>query len=168
MGFMDKFSKMIGGNKAPKIETVKGPSLTLKENGIDPAGLKFSFHKDGSIEVAGNADSQSDCDRICKVLEEMPNISSVKNSLTVGAPAPAPAPASEAEAEVATEENVAAEAEPKGRTYTVQSGDTLWAISNKMYGSGGKYMKIFDANTGLLESPDKIHPGQELVIPNLD
>ena len=51
MGFMDKFSKMIGGNKPSKIETVKGPSLTLKENGIDPAGLKFSFHKDGSIEV---------------------------------------------------------------------------------------------------------------------
>ena len=162
MGFMDKFSKMIGGNKAPKIETVKGPSLTLKENGIDPAGLTFSFHKDGSIEVAGSAGSQSDCDRICKVLGDMPNISSVKNSLTVGAPEP------EAETEVAAEETVAAETEPKGRTYTVKSGDTLWAISNKMYGNGGKYMKIFDANTSLLESPDKIHPGQELVIPDLD
>jgi nucleoid-associated protein YgaU len=161
MGFMDKFSKMIGGNKPSKIETVKGPSLTLKENGIDPAGLKFSFHKDGSIEVAGSADSQFDCDRICKVLGEMPNISSVKNSLTVGAPEP------EAQPEAAAEETVAAETEPKGRTYTVQSGDTLWEISNKMYGNGGKYMKIFDANTSLLESPDKIHPGQELVIPDL-
>lgn len=162
MGLMDKFSKMIGGNKPSKIETVKGPSLTLKENGIDPAGLKFSFHKDGSIEVKGNVASQPDCDRICKVLEEMPNISSVKNSLTVGAPV------LEAEAEVAAEEAVTAEVDENGRTYTVQSGDTLWAISNKMYGAGGKYMKIFEANKSLLESPDKIHPGQELVIPNLD
>jgi nucleoid-associated protein YgaU len=54
-----------------------------------------------------------------------------------------------------------------GRTYTVQSGDTLWKIADEMYGDGSKYTKIFDANTSLLEHPDRIFPGQELHIPDL-
>jgi nucleoid-associated protein YgaU len=53
------------------------------------------------------------------------------------------------------------------REYTVQSGDTLWKISLDMYGDGSKYMNIFEANTGLLESPDQIFPGQVLIIPEL-
>jgi nucleoid-associated protein YgaU len=53
------------------------------------------------------------------------------------------------------------------REYTVQSGDTLWKISLDMYGDGARYMNIFEANTGLLESPDQIFPGQVLVIPEL-
>ena len=52
-------------------------------------------------------------------------------------------------------------------TYTVQSGDTLWKISEQVYGDGSSYMKIFEANTGLLENPDQIFPGQELTIPRL-
>ena len=52
-------------------------------------------------------------------------------------------------------------------TYTVQSGDTLWKISEQVYGDGSSYMKIFEANTDLLENPDQIFPGQELTIPRL-
>ena len=52
--------------------------------------------------------------------------------------------------------------------YTVQSGDTLWNIAESAYGDGSKYLKIFDANTDLLEQPDQIFPGQKLLIPNLD
>lgn len=51
--------------------------------------------------------------------------------------------------------------------YTVQSGDTLWKISLEVYGDGSKYMEIFQANTGLLKSPDQVFPGQVLVIPEL-
>jgi len=53
-------------------------------------------------------------------------------------------------------------------TYTVQSGDTLWKIAEQVYGDGSSYMKIFEANTGLLENPDQIFPGQELLIPQLN
>jgi nucleoid-associated protein YgaU len=58
-------------------------------------------------------------------------------------------------------------AESAAQTYTVQSGDTLWKISEKIYGNGSSYMKIFEANTGLLEDPDRILPGQKLTIPKL-
>jgi phage tail protein X len=169
MGFMDKFSKILGGDKPSPADTVKGPSATLREHGIDPSSLKFSFNQDGSVGVSGPVRDQAECDRICQVIKDMPNVKGVKNNLVVGAPEPAADPEPEAAvveseaADTATIENT-----NQGRTYTVQPGDTLWAIAAKMYGSGGKYMKIFEANKGVLDNPDKIFPGQELVIPDLE
>ena len=55
--------------------------------------------------------------------------------------------------------------EAASETYTVQSGDTLWRISEEVYGDGSHYMKIFEANTGIMESPEHTLPGQELKIP---
>jgi nucleoid-associated protein YgaU len=50
-------------------------------------------------------------------------------------------------------------------TYTVQSGDTLSAISKRLLGSANAYMDIFNANRDQLSDPDKIKPGQVLKIP---
>jgi len=55
--------------------------------------------------------------------------------------------------------------EPESKFYTVASGDTLGKISASFYGSAGQYMKIFEANTDILEDPNKIYPGQTLRIP---
>ena len=54
---------------------------------------------------------------------------------------------------------------PAARTYTVQGGDSLSKISKQFYGDANKYIKIFEANKDKLADPDKIKPGQELVIP---
>lgn len=51
--------------------------------------------------------------------------------------------------------------------HTVKSGDTLGKIAKMYYDDSSKYMAIFNANTNILKNPDLIHPGQELVIPNL-
>ncbi len=51
------------------------------------------------------------------------------------------------------------------RTYTVQSGDTLSKIARQFYGNPNDYMKIFNANRDQLQDPNKIQPGQQLVIP---
>ena len=53
--------------------------------------------------------------------------------------------------------------EPAARTYTVESGDTLWAIAERFYGDGGKYQMIADASG--ISNPDLIQPGQVLTIP---
>lgn len=61
-------------------------------------------------------------------------------------------------------------ADPAGKEpvfHTVEKGDTLWAISEKAYGNGSKYQKIFEANEPMLAHPDKIYPGQVLRIPDL-
>ncbi len=172
MGFMDKFSKVLGGGKSTATETVKGPSATLRDHGIDPSNLKFSFNPDGSVTVAGHARDQSECDRICQVVGGIPGVKGVNNDMIIGAPEPVTEPEAKPEAkpEPKASETPAAnpQGEKPGRTYTVQSGDTLWAIAQEMYGSGGKYMKIFEANTTILKNPDKIRPGQVLVIPDLE
>jgi nucleoid-associated protein YgaU len=57
------------------------------------------------------------------------------------------------------------DATTSANTYTVQSGDTLSGISKRFYGDAHQYMKIFEANKDQLKDPDKIQPGQKLVIP---
>lgn len=49
--------------------------------------------------------------------------------------------------------------------YTIESGDTLWAIADKFLGNGAKYTEIFEANREVIEDPDKIFPGQKIRIP---
>lgn len=47
----------------------------------------------------------------------------------------------------------------------VQSGDTLWGIAEKAYGSGARYTEIFEANREVIVDPDLIFPGQKIRIP---
>ena len=49
-----------------------------------------------------------------------------------------------------------------GSTYTVQAGDSLSKIGTRL---GVSWKEIFEANRDKLDDPDKIHPGQELTIP---
>lgn len=51
------------------------------------------------------------------------------------------------------------------RTHTVQSGDTLTAISNAFYGNGGQVSVIQRANAHIISDPNLIFPGQVLRIP---
>ncbi|BBZ43185.1 lectin [Mycobacterium parmense] len=75
----------------------------------------------------------------------------------------APEPAAEPAADVAPEAAAEPEPEPAARTYTVESGDSLWAIAERFYGDGGKYQVIADASG--IADPDLIQPGQVLTIP---
>ncbi len=85
------------------------------------------------------------------------------------APEPAPEPevaAEPAAAEVAPApepEPAPAPEPPAARTYTVQSGDTLWAIAEQFYGDGNRYPEIAGASG--IDNPDLIQPGQLLTIP---
>jgi hypothetical protein len=79
------------------------------------------------------------------------------------APAPEVAPAAVEEPAPVPEPAPAPPPPPAPRTYTVVSGDTLWAISERFYGDGNKYQVIADASG--VSNPDLIHPGQVLTIP---
>lgn len=52
---------------------------------------------------------------------------------------------------------------PAAQTYTVEPGDTLWAISERFYGDGNRYSEIAAASG--IANPDLINAGQVLTIP---
>lgn len=57
-------------------------------------------------------------------------------------------------------------AKAKAKTYTVKKGDSLSAISRKMYGDASKWKKIYEANKGVIgKNPNLIYPGQKYTIP---
>lgn len=43
----------------------------------------------------------------------------------------------------------------QGKSYTIKSGDTLWAISLKFYGTGTKWKTIYNANKDIIEKTAK-------------
>ncbi|WP_284445723.1 transglycosylase family protein [Curtobacterium citreum] len=51
-----------------------------------------------------------------------------------------------------------------GKTYTIQSGDTLDTIATKLNIDGG-YMKLWAANTSTIDDANLIYAGQELQLP---
>ncbi len=56
-------------------------------------------------------------------------------------------------------------AQPPVQTYVVQAGDTLSSIAIRMYRDQSKWKLIYDANRGILPSPQSVRPGQTLMIP---
>lgn len=52
------------------------------------------------------------------------------------------------------------------RTHTVRSGDTLSGIAQEVYGRADRWQLIFQANRDKIDDPDRIFPGQVLVIPD--
>lgn len=180
MGFLDSLKNALGGNKQPEPDVTVGPSQVLRDSGIDPSGLDFGFGSDGTVTVSGTVGSDAERQKIAQLVGGIDGVNGVKDNMRVAPPTREPAPEAPAAA-AAPEPEVSSVPDPEPaahdravsdaggqKTYTVQSGDTLWKIAEAHYGDGSKYTKIFEANRPMLEDPDKIYPGQELVIPKLD
>lgn len=152
----------------PAADVTTAPSQLLREAGLDPSGLKFGFGN-ASITVSGEIARESDRQKIVDVLSGIPGIESVQEELAVvREPIPeATATAGESVVEPTHSAESHDTVEGEVQTYTVVSGDTLWKIADRMYGDGSQYTKIFEANTDVLNHPDRIFPGQKLVIPKL-
>lgn len=50
-------------------------------------------------------------------------------------------------------------------TYVVEEGDTLWKISQKVYGRGWSWRRIYQANADIISEPGNIYVGQVIKIP---
>jgi nucleoid-associated protein YgaU len=54
---------------------------------------------------------------------------------------------------------------PAGKTYTVVKGDSLSKIAKREYGDAREWRKIYEANKDVIDDPDLIEVGQNLIIP---
>lgn len=80
------------------------------------------------------------------------------------APAPAPEPVPEPAPAPEPEPAPAAPAVAEG-DYVVKSGDCLWSIAQKAYGTGRQWNVIYNANKDSIKNPNDLRVGQVLVIP---
>jgi nucleoid-associated protein YgaU len=52
-----------------------------------------------------------------------------------------------------------------GTSYTVQPGDTLSGIAEAQLGDANRWPEIFELNGEVISDPNRIFPGQVLVLP---
>ena len=136
-------AKLFGASEA-KAATVDDMHKELAKHGLDASDVKITVDGD-KVHVTGNAANTEQAEKIAIALGNTVGVQTVQNDIK---------PATSA---------------PESKFYTVKSGDTLWAISEREYGKGkgDKYDTIFQANKPMLTHPDKIYPGQVLRVPPL-
>ena len=136
-------ASLFGGTEA-KAAPADELKKELEKHGLDHSDLKIEVDGD-KVKVSGTAKTTEEAEKIAIALGNTKGVATVENDIKPAA------------------------ASADSRFYTVVSGDTLWAISEREYGKGhgDKYNVIFEANKPMLTHPDKIYPGQVLRIPPL-
>jgi nucleoid-associated protein YgaU len=142
MGLFDRFGKSFEDQVQEAIDDIGATTPGI-------SGLHAEV-RGKVITLKGKAESREAANLAMQKIDQAVKADNIVNTIEVEkTPEPEPVP-----------EPVSAE-----RFYEVVSGDTLGAISQKYYGKAGDYMKIFEANRDILDSPDLIKPGQNLKIP---
>ncbi|AIQ99376.1 peptidoglycan-binding protein LysM [Pluralibacter gergoviae] len=120
-------------------QTLKSHLQKLNLPGADKVDVKVD--ENGKAEVSGDGLSQEAKEKMMVAVGNVSGIAEVVNNMK------------------------ATDGGAESTYYTVKSGDTLSAIAKSQYGDANAYNKIFEANKPMLSHPDKIYPGQTLIIP---
>jgi len=89
MGILDLLGKTHADHHPVPRGRAKGPCATLLDHGIDPAGLKFTLDQDGFVTVSGLVEDESECERICRIIEGMALVEGVRSNMVIEATGPA-------------------------------------------------------------------------------
>ena len=113
--------------------------------------LKNLHVHEGKLVIRGEAKTKDDVNKVWNQIKlvEKDYKQDLMAEITFLSDAPAPKP----------------QTAPTLRIHKVVAGDTLSKIAQTYYGKAGDYMKIFNANKNILQDPNKINVGQELIIP---
>ena len=142
-------SKIFGGGETPEEQAQKVKDHVAKF-GFDVSGLTFTV-ADDKVTITGTAKNWEEKNKIYVASGNVEGIDGVTDEMTV------------IKQEVQVQE--ADIAVPMIRFHAVESGDTLSKIAKEAYNDSNEYNKIFEANKPMLTSPDKIYPGQVLILP---
>ncbi len=135
--FAKNVGKSLFGGDSPEESKIKDE---LKGLGLDTKGLDIKVDGD-KVVIDGEAVDQETKEKIILAAGNVEGIGSVEDKAGVKTGGAA------------------------AKFVTVEKGDTLSAISKRVYGDANQYNKIFEANKPMLKSPDLIYPGQVLRIP---
>lgn len=141
----DAGEKIFGANQADAAADKAG-AINAKLSEYNVEGVRVAV-ADDAVTLTGQVADLKQVKKAIIIAGNVEGIASVSNEMTI-----APRP-------------VVIESEKA--FYTVKSGDTLSKISGEVYGDVMKYEGIFEANKPMLSHPDKIYPGQVLIIPEL-
>jgi nucleoid-associated protein YgaU len=129
----------------PARERTKSINKYIHELGLLQNDVE-AFVKGDKVVLKGSIDSDKEKDRLICALGNIEGIGHVDCQLKVKHPEWATTP-------------------ERKQFYTVQRGDSLPEIAKSLYGDESKYPIIYEANKPMLKHPDRIYPGQVLVIP---
>lgn len=98
--------------------------------------------------------------------DKKPDFSNVQSSVTSTEQAAPPKPDfSNVQSSVTSTE---AAIGSQQRTYTIEKGDTLSAVAQRFYGKAKYWRQIHEANRDTIDNPDRVFPGQTIVLPAID
>ncbi|MCP3393439.1 LysM peptidoglycan-binding domain-containing protein [Bradyrhizobium sp. CCGB12] len=100
-------------------------------------------------------------------LASAPDRPAARSSVT-GTPKPrsmARAPAQTTVASASPADALSGAPAEAGGSRVISRGDSLWALSRRLYGDGARYAVIFNANRDKIQNPNLIYPGQTFVMP---
>lgn len=128
----------------------------IEQNNPGVTNLGVEFER-GVVSLSGECESAAAMQKCALLAGNVEGVSDVYvNRMTVK-PQPQAAKTEAAAAEAPAEEKV--------ELYVIKKGDTLGKIAKQFYGKASAYMRIFEANKGVIENPDLIYPGQTIRIP---
>ncbi len=149
ISFLKGAGEKVFGKSDATLEKEKAEAIVKHINKYDLHVKDLVVTVDGeTVTLNGEVSSVLERNRVVVVTGNVSGISAVNDNLVLNIPEP----------EVV---------EPEKQYYTVVKGDYLSKISKRVYGDAMKYNIIFEANKPMLTDPDKIYPGQVLVIPAL-
>ena len=136
-------AKRSAENAEKRSEARKSTELEkyVRDMDLSVASLDIRYD-DGTAYIDGEAADSATKEKVILLIGNVDGVAQVDESLTV-----------------------ASDDGSDSEMYTVEPGDTLWAIATAAYGDGNRYPEIFEANKPMLADPDKIYPGQVLRIP---
>ena len=149
ISFLKGAGEKVFGKSEETLEKEKAEAIVnhINKYGLNVKDLAVTVEGE-TVTLNGEVSSVLERNRVVVVTGNVEGISSVNDNLVLNVPEPVVV-------------------EPEKQYYTVVSGDYLSKISKRVYGDAMKYNIIFEANKPMLTDPDKIYPGQVLVIPAL-
>jgi nucleoid-associated protein YgaU len=153
MSLYDFIKSAVTGHAAPDGVAIAKHVASL---GLEVENLGVTV-SNGTATATGLATDRAEASKIVMAIANTDGITHVDNQMRVPMSSIQPAAGAAVSDDHADEDKV--------QFVTVKAGDTLSAISQRVYGSANKYNTILEANKPMLTDADHIYPGQVLRIP---